>query len=198
MKKYFTIISVLLLFQANLSAGSPNEDKARGVFFAFGVGPRLPVGFFANSSDLGYGFNFEFSYTDNDYLPVFLFARAGFETYPGSQSFYQQSDYSNYSTNVLPVNAGIRYYFTPLIESVVLLIPMVEASFNYSYYQKLNQFKPSSLRSNYTEKSSKIGLSVGGGFSMFLMEVLATYNYFQSNQYIAVDLKVRLPLYITF
>jgi hypothetical protein len=194
------ILLVILLFSITgfLKAQTPDESKARGVFIAFGVGPRLPLGTFSFSSDIGYGFNIEFSYTDNEYLPIFLFARAGFETYPGSQSFYKQSDYSNYSTNVIPLNAGIRYYFKPLLENILLLMPVAEVSFGYTYYNKLNQFKTTSLRSNYTEKSSKIGISAGGGFSMFMMEILATYNYYQTNQYIAVDLKVRLPLYITF
>jgi hypothetical protein len=194
MKKYYLIFILLLSSLSNAQTGP--EDKSRGVFLAIGVGPRLPLGQFANSSDLGYGFNFELSYTDNAYIPFFLFVRAGFETYPGSQSLYQQSDYSNFSTNILPVNAGIRYYFAPLLENIVLIMPMVEASFGYSYYQKLNQFKPASLKSNFTETSSKIGLSVGGGFSMFIMEIMATYNYYFTNQYIAVDLKIRLPLYI--
>ena len=197
MKKILLLIFLLSL-PGFLKSQTPEEGKARGVFISFGVGPRLPLGFFANSSDIGYGFNIEVSYTDNNYLPIFLFARAGFETYPGSQSFYKQSDYSNYSTNILPINAGIRYYFKPLLENVVLFMPLMEVSIGYTYYNKLNEFKAASLRSNFTQKSSKIGLSVGGGISMFLMEILATYNYFQSNQYIAVDLKVRLPLYITF
>ncbi|MDR3609843.1 MAG: hypothetical protein P4L27_04725 [Ignavibacteriaceae bacterium] len=196
MQKYF-LIFIFFLFITSLSkAENPPEDKSRGVFLAIGVGPRLPLGQFANSSDLGYGFNFELSYTDNAYMPFFLFAKAGFETYPGSQSFYQQSDYSNFSTNALPVNAGIRYYFSPLLENIVLIMPMVEASLGYTYYQKLNQFKPSALKSNFTETSSKIGLSVGGGFSMFIMEILGTYNYYFTNQYIALDIKIRLPLYI--
>jgi hypothetical protein len=196
MQKYF-LIFIFFLFITSLSeAENPPEDKSRGVFLAIGVGPRLPLGQFANSSDLGYGFDFELSYTDNAYMPFFLFAKAGFETYPGSQSFYQQSDYSNFSTNALPVNAGIRYYFSPLLENIVLIMPMVEASLGYTYYQKLNQFKPSALKSNFTETSSKIGLSVGGGFSMFIMEILGTYNYYFTNQYIALDIKIRLPLYI--
>jgi hypothetical protein len=196
MKNHFLFIIFLLLMPVFNMQVYPQEAKAEGVFLAIGVGPRLPVSSFANTSDLGYGFNFELSYTNTDYLPVFVFAKAGFETYPGSQSFYQQTDYSNFSTNTLPVCAGIRYYYHPILENIILLIPMVEVSLDYTYYQKLNQFKSSSLRSNFTENNSKIGFSVGGGFSMFMMEILAAYNYFSSNQYIALDLKVRLPLYI--
>jgi hypothetical protein len=193
MKKYFLAILFLVLSPASLKA---QEGKAEGVFLAIGVGPRLPVGVFANSSDLGYGFNFELSYTNTDYLPLFLFAKIGYETYPGSQSFYQTTDYSNFSTNTLPVSAGLRYYFGPLLENIVLIIPVTEISVCYTYYQTLNQFKSSSLKSNFTATNSKLGFSVGGGFSMFIMEILATYNFNNSNQYVALDLKVRLPLYI--
>ena len=196
MKNHFLIIVLLLLLAISSVEIYSQEAKAEGVFLAIGVGPRLPVSSFANTSDLGYGFNFEISYTNTDYLPIFFFAKAGYETYPGSQSFYQQTEYSNFSTNTLPVSAGARYYFGPLLENIVLVIPMIEVSLDYSYYQKLNQFKATSLRSNFTESSSKIGFSFGGGFSMFMMEILATYNYYPSNQYIALDLKVRLPLYI--
>jgi hypothetical protein len=196
MKKYFLTLLFLLLIPVSSWAQSPQEDKAEGVFLAIGVGPRLPIGDFANSSDLGYGFNFELSYTNTDYIPFFIFAKAGYETYPGSQSFYQQTDYSNFSTNALPISAGLRYYFKPLLENIVLIIPIIEASVDYTYYKTLNQFKPSSLKSNFTDNNSKLGFSIGGGFSMFMMEILAAYNYNTSNQFIALDLKVRLPLYI--
>lgn len=196
MKKYFLIIILLLLISASSKEVYPQEAKAEGVFLAIGVGPRLPVGSFAGTSDLGYGFNFEISYTNTNYIPFFIYAKAGYETYPGSQSFYQQTDYSNFSTNSLPVSAGLRYYFNPLLENIILVIPIVEISVDYSYYQKLNQFKSTSLRSNFTENNSKVGFSIGGGFSMFMMEILAEYNFYSSNQYIALELKVRLPLYI--
>ena len=193
MKKFALI---LLFIPSILFAQREPVDKARGFFLAFGVGPRLPISSFANSTDLGYGFNVELSYTDNQYLPVFLYTKIGFEQYPGAQSYYESSDYSNYSTNVLPVSVGARYYFPPFINSIVLLMPIIEASANYNYYQILHQFKFSSGKSNYLENISKFGFSAGTGISMFMLEVVASYNYFVSNQYIAVDLKVRLPLYI--
>jgi hypothetical protein len=75
-------------------------------------------------------------------------------------------------------------------------MPIVEISADYLYMQRLHQFKLFTGKSNYTEDTSKMGLSVGAGMSMFMMEILATYNYYQSNQYLGLDLKVRLPLYI--
>ena len=196
MKKIF--LFSLILFSVKVFAIDPPAEKAQGVFLSFGVGPRLPLADLSNSTDLGYGFNVEVSYTDNEVLPFFIFAKVGIEQYPGSQSFYQETQYSNYSTTAFPVHLGIRYYFAPLIEQVVLIIPIVEASASFTYFDKLNEFKAGSGRSNYREETAKFGGTIGVGLSMFLMEVVASYNYIQQNQFIAVDLRVRIPLFINY
>ena len=196
MKKIFVFL--IIISSVNLFAIDPPAEKAQGIFLAFGVGPRLPLGYLSNSTDLGYGFNVEVSYTDNEVLPFFVFAKVGLEQYPGSQSFYQETDYSNFSTTAFPVHLGIRYYFSPLVEQVVLIIPIVEVSASFTYFDKLNEFKAGSSRSNYKEENAKFGVTVGAGLSMFIMEVVASYNYIQQNQFVAVDLKVRIPLFINY
>ena len=100
--KYLLIL--LFIYHANAFADKPPANRATGFFIAFGVGPRMPIGEFANTTDIGYGLNVEFSYTDNEFLPVFLYANIGYEQYPGSQNFFQETQYSNYHTNALPVN----------------------------------------------------------------------------------------------
>jgi hypothetical protein len=192
------IFLTIILLSSLIYAGGAPADKARGLFVSFGVGPRLPVDDFSRSTDVGYGFNVELSYTDNEYLPVFLFTRIGFEQYPGSQDFYESTPYSNFSTTSIPFNMGGRIYFSPMLENVVLFMPFIEVSGAFNYYSKLHQFKILSGRVNYSEDVTKIGASAGVGISMFLMEILASYNYFHSNQFLSVDLKVRLPLYIIF
>ncbi len=196
MKKLLLIL--ILLAHIPLTAGEAPAEKARGLFLVFGVGPRLPISSFSNQSAFGYGFNVEVDYTDNVYLPIFLFTRLGFQQFPGSQTFYESSDYSNYSINSFPLTVGGRYFFGPLLENVVLFMPVVELSAVYNFTQVLHQFKSGSGRSNFVENNSRFGVSGGVGISMFLLEVMATYNYFQSIQYVGIDLKVRLPLYIVF
>jgi len=192
------LLTAILFFSTMTTAEKPPSSKATGFFVAFGVGPRMPIGDFSSTTDIGYGVNVEFSYTDTDFLPVFLFANVGYEQYPGSQNYLQETEYSNFHTNALPVNVGARYYFAPLLENIVLLMPIVQASATYTYYQTLNEFDENSGRNNFLDDESKFGFSAGAGVSMFMMEFLATYNYMPSNQFISVDLKVRIPLYISF
>ena len=192
--KYFILF--LILLPSVLVAEKPPASKAVGVFLAVGVGARLPASDFSNTTDLGYGLNVEASYTDSDYLPIFIFARIGYEQFPGSQDFYQQTDYSNYSTTIVPVSLGVRYYFSPMVESIILLMPIVEGSVSYSYFHVLNEFKADAGRTNFKEDLWKFGGNIGAGISMFMLEIMANYNYYESNQYFSFNLNVRLPLLI--
>lgn len=190
-------ILIILFTSISAFAEKPPSGKATGFFLGFGVGPRVPVGDFAKSTDIGYGIKVEFSYTDNEVLPFFLFGSLGFEQYPGSQNYFQETVYSNYHTNSLPINLGARYYFPPMLENIVLLMPIIQASFNYTYYQKLHEFDQSAGRNNFLEEKSGIGFSTGVGVSMFMMELLAAYNFTNVDQFLSFDLKVRIPLFIS-
>lgn len=195
MKKLLIILTLLLSF--NLYSQVTGDSKATGLFISFGVGPRIPVDNFATFTSVGYGFNMELAYADNELLPFFLFGKIGFEQYLGNQKLYQTSQYSAFSLNVLPINVGARYYFPPMMESIFLMMPIAEFSVAYGLFANLHQFKLDSGRSNYSQDVSRFGFALSGGFSMFLMEILASYNYFSNNQFLSFDLKVRIPLYVS-
>lgn len=191
-------ILLFLVLAASVFASKPPAERAVGLFFAIGVGPRFPISNFSNSTDLGYGLNLELAYVNSDLMPLFIYAKAGFENFPGSQNFYQITQYSTYSIISIPLSVGGRYYFKPLMENVILFIPMVEASLNFNNYSVLHQFKGSANRANYNSTNSKLGISAGIGFSTFLIELLGSYNYYKSSEYLSIDLKVRLPLIIVY
>lgn len=197
-QKNLILLLIILLQSGNIFSQTQSSHKSKGIFLAFAVGPRVPVLDFSNRSDLGYGFNIEFSYADTDVLPIFVYATVGFEQYPGSQDFYKETDYSNFHTNSLPITLGGRYYFSPILENIFLLMPMIQASANFNYYEKLHQFKRDSGKNNFLEEKVKFGFSGGAGVSMFMMELLVSYNYYELNQFLAFDLKVRIPLFIQF
>ncbi|GAB6283739.1 MAG: hypothetical protein STSR0008_25420 [Ignavibacterium sp.] len=192
------IILLIIILSATLSSHSYSADKARGIFLALGVGPRVPVFSFSNSSFLGYGLNVEVSYADNESLPIFIFGKIGFEQYPGKQDYYQKTDYSNYSLTLIPINLGIRYYFPPLFDSAIPVLPTLETSVSMSLYNETNEFKIGSGKSNFTDTGTKFGFSAGVGASMFIIEVLASYNYYNKNQFLSFDLKIRIPLGVTY
>ncbi len=188
----------LLLLSHAVFAGDPGESKARGFFFGVGVGPRIPFGNFSSKTTLGYGFNAEISYVDNKIMPYFLFGRIGFEQFPGSQDYYQDTEFSHYSIQYLPVTFGVRHYFPPILKNVFLLTPIVEVSASMVVFQELQDFKPGVNRNSFLEDGVKLGGSVGFGISAFVLEMMANYNVYNENHFVSFDLRVRLPLYVSF
>lgn len=193
--KIFVLVFIISGFSF---AEIPPSSNATGFFLGVGVGPRIPVGEFANTNNLGYGLNLELSYTDNEFLPIFLYLNTGFEQYSGSQSYYKETDYSNYNINSVPVNLGARYYFPPLLESIFLLMPIIQASANYNYSRTLMEFDDPIRTPSRSINKNEFGFSAGIGVSAFMLEFLTSYNYLPKKQFISVDLKVRFPLYINF
>ncbi len=191
------VIIIIIFSTAILFGQTPGNSKATGLFLSFSVGPRIPVDNFAIYTSTGYGFNMELAYADNELLPFFLYGKIGFEQYLGNQKLYQTTQYSGFSTNFIPINIGARFYFPPMIENIFLMMPIAEISVAYGLFANLHQFKLDSGRTNFSQDVSKVGFTLGGGFSMFLMEILASYNYFNNNQFLSFDLKVRIPLYVS-
>lgn len=194
MKKYFVIIFLLCTV---LTAQIPKLGEAKGLFISAGVGPKFPIGQFAESNNPGSGFDIALSYTDNIVIPIFLNASLGYTHFPGSQDLYSRSDYSSFSSNAITAAFGARYYFAPLMENIVLVMPVIEGSLLFTNFDEYNQFKSGTGKKNYNSNYSKFGFQAGVGISMFMMDIMAYYNYLPGHNYISIDLRARIPIFIT-
>lgn len=194
MKKTFLFI---IIFVSSVSAQF-KFGEARGLFMAIGVGPRFPIGDMAVNQNIGVGTDVTLLYTDNEFMPIFLYSSIGYHHFPGRQNFYKASDYSSFSSNVLVISSGVRYYFKPILENVVLLMPIVDIGANWALFEKLHQFKIESGKNNHVEEVTKFGFHIGAGFSMFILDVITYYNYFSSNQYLSFNLRANIPIFVKF
>jgi opacity protein-like surface antigen len=186
----------LLLVSANYGQSFTPGD-AQGVFMTLGVGPRFPIGELGSQQTIGAGFDVMLSYTDNNFAPIFFYLNIGYQNHPGDYDYYKISDHSSISTNIVSFHAGSRYYFEPLIDDMILLMPILEGGITYGYVEKYHQFKIDSGRNDNLQSLSKFGFHIGGGLSFFLMDVIATYNYLENNQYFSFNLRLTIPLAIT-
>jgi hypothetical protein len=170
--------------------------EARGLFLSIGTGPTIPIGTFSESRNLGIGFDVTLSYTDNEFLPVFLYSKIGFQHFPGKQAFYKRTDYSAFSSNVLSIQPGVRLFLPPLFNEDFILMPVVEGGLTWAYFMDNHQFKIDSGKNNYDSDDNKFGFHLGVGFSMFLMDVMANYNFILHHQFLSFDLRVRIPIFV--
>jgi hypothetical protein len=190
------LLFIFLMFYSAALAQDYDFSNARGLFMSFAGGPKIPVGDFSNNQGLGVGFEVGFSYTDDDFIPFFFYTKIGYQHYPGKQTFYENSDYSSFSSNVIFIQSGARYFFPPMIKDVVIVMPVIEGGVSFALFEKLHQFKIDRNKQNFTEEVAKIGFHIGGGVSMFVLDVIGYFNYFEHNQFLSLDLRLRIPIYV--
>lgn len=192
------IFITIILFSSISFAQGLKFGEVKGLFMSIGVGPRIPLGDFANTHNFGPGVDVSLSYTDNYVAPLFFYSEIGYQHYPGSQDYYKDSDHSSISSNVLVLNLGARYYYTPLVENIVLLMPVIEGGLSFSYSETSHLFKLDSGKNYFIEDNFKVGFHAGIGVSMFLLDVMSRYHYFSNMQYVSFDLRVRIPVLVSY
>jgi hypothetical protein len=194
MKKIFIILFSLCSL---LNAQSIQFGEVKGLFLSAGVGARIPASTFADKNNPGGGFDFAISYSDNLLIPFFLNASVGYTHFPGSQDFYALSDHSSFSSNVILGTFGARYYISPIMDDMVLVMPVVDVSLLYAHFNDLHQFKTGSGKSDFNENYSKFGFQAGAGVSMFMFDLMAYYNYLPGHSFFSVDIRARIPIFAT-
>ena len=170
--------------------------EAKGMFMALSVGPRFPLGDFASKNNIGAGVDVTFSYTDNEFLPLFFYTRIGYQHIPGKKSYYRSSDYSELTTNMLVINPGIRYFFPPFVKDIVILMPVIEAGGSFAYIDESHEFKIGTNKTDFIKEEYVGGFHVGAGVSMFLLDVMGYYHFFRNKQYLVFELRIRIPIFV--
>ena len=189
------ILILSIIFTTSAHAEWPSFGQAKGLFFSLGVGPKIPVGEFSAKNDLGVGLDFTFSYVDNKILPVFLYLKLGYQHYPASDNLIKSSEYASFMTNEYLILPGLRYYFKPIIEDEILLMPIAEIGASFGLFNNTHIFKDETNRDNFDETLTKVGFHIGGGFSMFLLETTLNYYFFSDNHSLSLDLRIQIPIF---
>jgi hypothetical protein len=189
------VLVLILLLSSIATAQGFKLGEARGLFVSVGVGPKMPIGDFSATNDIGIGFDFTFSYTDNQFFPVFFYTRLGYQTFPGSTKMYKISEYASFTTNVFTILPGMRFYFPPVITDEILIMPIAEVGPSFALFGNTHVFKNSSSRNNFDETLGKFGFHIGGGFSMFFLEGMLNYYFFPEHQAISFDLRIQVPFF---
>jgi hypothetical protein len=191
------LLYLFFLILSPIFAQVEDPDNAQGIFLTVGVGPRFPIGQFGDQQAIGAGFDAMLSFTDNDLAPLFFYLNIGYQNHPGDYDFYKVSDHSSISTNLVTFHGGARYFFEPIIDDIILLMPILEGGVTYAYIEKYHQYKIDTGRNDNLQGLSQFGFHLGGGLSFFLMDVTANYNFLESNQYFSLNLRLTIPLAIT-
>jgi len=190
------IILVILLLNGIVIAQGFQLGEARGLFISVGVGPKIPIGDFSSTNNLGVGFDFTFSYTDDKYSPLFFDLKLGYQNFPGATKMYKTTDYASFTTSGFLVMPAIKIYFPPFITDEILIMPVAHVGPSMGVIFNTHVFKTTSDQTNFDETLTKFGFHIGGGISMFFLEGVLSYHFLPDYQVISLDLRVQIPVFV--
>ncbi len=191
-------ILFLFLFLNGMNFAQITDFKfgeTRGLFLGLGVGPRFALGDFASNHFFASGFETAFSYADENLLPFFLYGKFHFASFPSEFVDVLDNPSFEVATRFFSLEPGLRYFFPPISDRVVLLMPFVEGGVNLALVHSVYQLT-TGYKTQYSDDKFKLGIHFGFGVSMFLLDALISYNYFYEYQFIGFGLRVRIPIFI--
>ncbi len=197
MRKILEILIALILFAISGQAqiAELKIGEAQGLFLGLGVGPRFALGDFADNHSFASGFETILSYGDNSSLPFFVYGKFNFASFPSDFVDVLDNPSFEVNTRFFSLESGVRYFFPPMSDKVVLLMPFVEGGVNLALVHSVYQLT-TGYKTQYSDDKFKFGLHAGLGVSIFLLDAILSYNYFYEYQFFGLGLRVRIPIFI--
>jgi Outer membrane protein beta-barrel domain len=113
MKKFF-LPAIIALSVASVNAQDKNESKGSSFIFSLGVEPSLPIGDFHDFGyNYGIGGSLQGEYKASDNFGVTL--NAGYLNYSAKDYIVNDVKIKGPSLGIVPVLAGVKYYFSPKV-----------------------------------------------------------------------------------
>jgi hypothetical protein len=182
MKKLFIVLFLLVFV-----AGTTQAQKM-GIGIQGGV--TLPMGDWSDVVSTGFGGKASFLYNLNKKLAI----SGEF----GYFSFGQKEDvYGDFSWSMMPILAGVRYYFTPKGFRAYVMGKLGVYVANASYEVDFGPFLGG--KQTYDDSDSEFGFALGGGFlypigKTLNLDVNVGYNIVSDANYLGINAGVLIGL----
>jgi opacity protein-like surface antigen len=188
MKKLFSV-AVILFFAFTL-----NNTLAQGKnYLGIGANLALPMGDFSDFAGVGIGgtASFEIEFTPN----ITGIGSAGYLSFGGKDFSDPYYDYS-YSYSVIPIMAGIKYYFTPGIP----FYGIGQIGFQiFNDNLTTNVIVPGYPNYGASASSTEFALSIGAGYEVPIgnnaaLDLTGTFNLISDLNYLGARVAYRFGL----
>lgn len=185
-------LSIILLILAFVSTVTFAQDKKMGVSVQGAL--VLPMGDFGDVAEMGFGGTGTFLYNLNKNLSIT--GTVGYISFSGKDDI----GLDDYSFSMIPILAGVRYYFTP-----DKFKPYVSGQLGI-YSTSVSYTMPSYTIGGVTfgggevdASDSEFGFAFGGGFLMPLgtsmnLDVNAAYNIVSDADFLGINVGVNFGL----
>lgn len=168
-----------------------SNPKPSGIFFAPVLGVDFPMNEFSSNSKYSVSFGFKLEYASISIYPIVLFGEFYSQKHQGSDAFKTLNVLNSAETKVTSIGGGIYILLNKYLKSNFTMPFLVADAKMYNIKRTISPEVPIE---GIKLSDSKVVFSAGFGFTLFIFDIITSYNFAKEYSALTFKTQFRLPL----
>lgn len=169
-----------------------SNPKPGGIFITPMAGFEFPMSEFANNSDYAISYGARLEYASISIYPIVIFGQFQFQNHPGSDAFRTQNLLNSMETQITSYGGGVYILLNKYLKSNFTM-PFLIADFKLSSVKRI--LSPEIEIEGIKTTDSKFVFSAGFGFTLYIFDIITSYNFAQEYSTLSIKTQFRIPVF---
>ena len=178
-------------FADSLNKKLVTKKSISAIFLGIGGGISIPLSPFINNSDVTFGILGRLEFASTSIFPFVIGGEVDYFSYSGSDEFKTQNLLNTFDTKILSVGLNIEYSLSKILRSSFTM-PFLTIDVKNNLIKR--EYDSDTTFADLSREESKISIGAGFGFTLFIFDFYAKYNYMKGNSNIGVYTKTKIPI----
>lgn len=161
------------------------------IFLSIGGGLSVPLGPFKTNSNVTFGVLGRIEYSSFSIFPFVIGAEVTYFSYKGDDEFKTANLLTTFETRILSFGLNVEYSLAKILRSSFTMPFLTVDVKNNNIKRTYDEFR---TFEGLPAEESKISVGAGIGFTLFVLDFYAKYNYMKDNSNIGVYTKLKFPV----
>lgn len=167
------------------------KKSISAIFLSVGGGLSIPLSPFKDNSDVTFGILGRLEFASTSIFPFVVGGEVSYFSYNGADLFKTTQLLTAYKTQMLSAGLNIEYSLSRLLRSSFTM-PFLTVDVKNNIIKR--EYDESRTIDGLPRNETKISVGAGFGFTLFIFDFYAKYNYMKDNSHVGVYTKTKIPV----
>lgn len=168
-----------------------SNPKPSGIFITPMAGFEFPLHEFAGNSKYAISYGARLEYASISTYPIVIFGQFQYQNHPGSDAFKTQNLLNSAETKITSYGGGIYVLLNKYLKSNFTM-PFLVADVKMLSIKRV--ISPEKEIEGINTTDSKVVFSAGLGFTLYIFDIITSYNFAKEYSSLSVKMQFRIPV----
>ena len=179
------------VFADSLNKNLKHSKSISALFLSVGGGISVPLSPFKTSSGVTFGILGRIEFSSHGIFPFVIGGEVTYFSYAGADEFKTVNLLTNFKTTILSYGLNIEYSLAKILRSSFTM-PFLTVDIKSNNIKR--EYDESRNFEDLPREETKISVGAGFGFTLFIFDFYAKYNYMKDNSHVGVYTKTKIPV----